>query len=154
MRFAKRIMAFIVVALSIVNLSACRLMDDRVPKEKIFKFVNENQSKLAAFVEKSEEANFEDFQKEVGSTFVVKNVSENRSDIIDFSCGGTGLATNSTYVGFYYSADDKLVSPCFEDVDFTEVSDGVYEWQDERGLHKSHIERICENWFYYDEMWH
>lgn len=154
MRSSKRIMAFIAAAISIVNLSACRLMDDRVPKPKIFEFVNDNHAKLSVFVEKYSEPNYEDFQNEFGSTGVVKRVHKSRSEIIEFSCGGTGLATNSTYVGFYYSANDTVVSPCFNDVDFTAVSDGVYEWQDERGLHKSHIERICDNWFYYDEMWH
>ena len=151
LRFAKRIMAFIVVALSIVNLSACRLMDDRVPKTEIFGFVNGNHAKLSDFVEKYSEPNYEDFQKEFGSTRVVKSVYK-RSEITKFSCGGTGLATNSTYVGFYYSADNVPHSFLFGDVVFTEVSDGVYEWQDERGLHKSHIERICDNWFYYDEQ--
>ena len=97
MRFAKRIMAFIVVALSIVNLSACRLMDDRVPKTEIFGFVNGNHAKLSAFVEKYSEPNYEDFQKEFGSTRVVKSVYK-RSEITKFSCGGTGLATNSTYI--------------------------------------------------------
>ena len=146
-------MAFIVVALSIVNLSACRLMDDRVPKTKIFEFVNDNHAKLSAFVEKYSDPNYEDFQKEFGSTRVVKSVfKDSDENIIDFSCGGKGLSTNSIYVGFYFSADNVPHSPLFGDVVFTEVSDGVYEWQGKRGLRKSHIERICDNWFYYDEQ--
>lgn len=152
MRFAKRMMTFIIVALSIVNLSACRLMDDRVPKSKIFEFVNDNHTKLSVFVEKYSEPNYEDFQKEFGSTRVVKRVHKSRSEIIEFNCGGTGLAGNSIYVGFYFFADNVPHSSLFGDVVFTEVSEGVYEWQDERGLHKSHIERICDNWFYYDEQ--
>ena len=154
MRLVKRIMALLMVALSMVNVSACHLMDDRVPKTKIIEFVNKNQPKLSAFVEKYSDPNQEDFQKEFGATGVVKSVFKNRNNIIDFSCGEKGLATNSTYVGFYFSADNTLISPLFDDIVFTEISDGVYEWQDEKGLHKSHIERICDNWFYYDEMCH
>ena len=68
-------------------------------------------------------------------------------------CGGTGLATNSTYSGFYYSADDTPFALEFPSNELTEISPGVFEWKSSTGEAIT-TERIMPNWFYYNMEWY
>ena len=85
----------------------------------------------------------------LGYDTIVLSIDVSDENIVDFQCGGTGIATNSTYVGFYYSRDDTPFAVVFEGERLTETSTGVFEWQNENGSHAILTVKIRDNWYYY-----
>ena len=60
--------------------------------------------------------------------------------------------TDSTYSGFYYSADDTPYALEFYTDGLEETSPGIYEWKSNTG-EEIITERIMPNWFYYHMIW-
>lgn len=159
----------LIFALSMIVLlwwfvSGCRgIFDDSAPRGEIFAYVNENYEKLEAFP-------YDEFEKirnsyddrgrgrEAAEAFameylgydtIIDGLYDYNETIWEFSCGGSGNATNSTYTGFYFSKDDTPFAMGFDQYEFTELSPGVYEWKNEDGSHRTYTEKIRDNWYYY-----
>lgn len=70
--------------------------------------------------------------------------------MVQFSTGGFGLAPSSTYIGFYYSADNshKVFSAADPDAATLEIDGDYATWTDGTDNHGSST-RITDNWFWY-----
>ena len=140
-----------------VVLTGCGLFDDDVSRDQIFEYVSQNHEILESIV-KGEIPSENDEEKalirdRLGSQTIVKSIYRYNDNNIEFHCGGTGLATDSTYSGFYYSADDTPFALEFPSNELTEVSAEVYEWKSSTGEAIT-TERIMPNWFYYHMVWY
>ena len=71
---------------------------------------------------------------------------------MDFSCGGVGIGSATTYVGFYYTPDHNIsavwCAPSSPD-SMTPLGNG-YEWQEPNGDNRYYTEHICGNFYYYE----
>ncbi len=139
-------------ALGVVGLIS--MTDRETPKATIFAYVTENQAMLESLdnipKDYTEQESF--VKAALGENTFVNSIrieSNDSQEVIEFSCNGSGNATNSIYVGFYYSETDTPYPICFDTETLTETSPHIYEWENEAGDHKIYTERITENWFYY-----
>lgn len=74
-----------------------------------------------------------------------------KDGMVEFHTGGWGLTPNSTYKGFYYSADDthKLFSAAYDDNTSMEIDGDKASWTD--GTDNNGISiRIAKNWFWFE----
>ena len=110
MHLRKNIFLLVSIFALFAFLTGCRLFNDDVSRDRIIEYVNKNHEILVSITEDeipSEKAELESWIRDcLGKQTIVKSVYRYNDNIIDFYCGGTGLATNSTYSGFYFSADD------------------------------------------------
>ena len=140
-----------------VLLTGCGLFNDDVSRDRIIEYVSENREILESITEyeiPGEDAELESWiHDRLGKQTIVKSIYRYNDNNIDFYCGGTGLATNSTYSGFYYSADDTPFALEFPSNELTEISSGVFEWKSSTGEAIT-TERIMPNWFYYYMEWY
>ena len=156
----KKIIAiFLFSFLLTISMTGCKgLFDDSHSREEIIAYVNENIEKIKTYeYDKAPKNNKEEeryIRQELGSYTIVKDVYLNNDNILEFSCGGTGLSTNSTYSGFYFSKDNTPYGMDFAGCELIEEEPGVFIWQNEDGSHKIYTERIMDNWFYYFEQYY
>ena len=117
---------------------------DGATKDKIFEFVRAEETALLTAIEQEEFSAFENkgFIKEIDAG----------SDVVDFSCGGAGLGAATSYVGFYYTADDDMTAvwcaPASSD-SLTPAGNG-FEWQEPVGDNRYYTEHICGKFYYYE----
>lgn len=131
-------------------------LNDDVPRKQIIEYVRQNHEELESMIndgipdeKTAQEALILD---RLGERSIVKSIRKYGDSKTDFYCGGTGLATNSTYSGFYFSANDTPFALEFPSNELVETSSGVYEWKSNTG-EKIITERIIPNWFYYHMVW-
>lgn len=70
-------------------------------------------------------------------------------DIVNFSCGGAGLGSSTSYYGFYYTKNENLTAIwcCGGAV----VPDGKgWSWKESDGDNSYYTEKICDNFYYYE----
>ena len=81
---------------------------------------------------------------------VVRSVSRNR-DVVDFGCGGAGFGPDTTYVGFFYSADHDLAGAWCGPSDASQLqpSGKGFEWRQPDGDNRYYVEHICGEFYYY-----
>ena len=73
--------------------------DDSADKDAVFEFVCENEEELLEAIENGDYSAFENqgFIKEIDAD----------ETVVDFYCGGAGVGSGTSYVGFYYTPDDE-----------------------------------------------
>ena len=149
--------------LSCVLFSGCRssILDDSVPRERIFSYVLSHRDLLEAFPSDRDHMELMDsdwikvsIKQYLGKSSIVKDVYRYSEDVLGFYCGGTGLLTASAYMGFYYSAQDEPYGLEFRGNPLTETSPGVFEWHSDDDSESIVTERICDHWFYYYMKWY
>ena len=156
----RKLIAAALAVIVLLTLCACGLFDDDVPREKIFEYVRDNEELLMDFMQQNPQKDkldklgnpTYDFTP-LGRRTIVKNMHAYTDSVIQFYCGGTGLSTNSTYSGFYYSADDTPYAFEFPTDELEETSPGVFEWASRTG-EAIVTERILPCWFYYHMIWY
>lgn len=72
--------------------------------------------------------------------------------LVEFSCGGAGIGSATSYVGFYYSPNDDMnelwcAPPFFSSL--TPSGNG-FEWHEQNGDNSYYTEHICEHFYYYE----
>lgn len=118
--------------------------DDRAEKEEVFDFVLENEEELRKAIEDGDFSAFE-------NQGIVKDIDPYET-VVDFYCGGAGVGSGTSYVGFYYSPDNDVTAVwCAPSSisDLTPSGDG-YEWSETGGDNRYYTQRICENFWYYE----
>jgi hypothetical protein len=76
--------------------------DDSADKDEIFTFVRENEEELLKAIESGDFSAFE-------NQGVIKEI-EDDDEAVDFSCGGAGVGSGTSYVGFYYTPDNDMTA--------------------------------------------
>ena len=126
-------------------LSALVIMgDDRADKSEIFAFVRENEAELLQAIQTRDFSAFEN-QGFIGTIRA-------NDESIEFSCGGVGMGSSTSYVGFYYTSTDDMTAvwcaPKSAD-DLVVCGDG-YEWKQPDGDNRYYTEHISGNFYYYE----
>ena len=72
--------------------------------------------------------------------------------VVDFSCGGAGVGSGTSYVGFYYTTDNDMTAVwCApSSASLLTPSGNGFEWQESNGDNWYYTEHICGNFYYYE----
>lgn len=118
--------------------------DDSADKDKVYKFVCEKEEELLNAIESGDFSAFE-------NKGFIKNIDVD-GIIVDFSCGGAGVGSGTSYVGFYYSPNDDMTAVwCASySVDSLTPSGNGFEWQEYNGDNRYYTEHICGHFYYYE----
>ena len=140
-------------------MSSCDCLSDHLSKDEIFALVNQNDELLNKTVSeinssKSNNSGISSTQKaEVPSLdySILKGLEKItvEDDIIDFSCGGAGIGSSTSYYGFYYSEKDNLTATwcCGGNV----VQEGKgWSWEEPDGDNSYYTEKIRDHFYYYE----
>ena len=170
----KKVIISMVLATALILFAGCGVLlnDDSVAQDKIVLYVNTDYEILESFpydelqkiketyygygksIDEKEEGEKKEkalIEKHLGIDTIVKSVYAYNENLIEFSCGGSGMLNHSTYTGFYYSKEDMPHALSFDGCELIETEPGVFEWEDER--HKVYTEKIRDNWYYYFLQW-
>ena len=120
------------------------LLDDRADKEEIIAFVRENEVALLEAIELDE---LSDYEKKG----VVQKINAEEA-VVDFFCGGAGIGSATSYVGFYYTPNDDMVAVWCAPVsaDSLTPSGEGFAWQESEGDNSYYTEHICGHFYYYE----
>ena len=118
--------------------------DDSADKDEVFDFVSENEEDLLKAIEN------EDFSAYENTGFIKKIDAD--ETVVVFSCGGAGVGSGTSYVGFYYTSENDMAAvwcaPSSASA-LTPSGDG-FEWQESNGDNRYYTEHICGNFYYYE----
>ena len=132
------------VLVSAIFLFLVATDDDSADKNDVFEFVCEKEEELLKAIENGEFSAFE-------NKGFIKSIDANETHV-DFSCGGAGVGSGTSYVGFYYSPnDDMTVVWCApSSVNSLTPSGNGFEWQEQNGDNRYYTEHICGHFYYYE----
>lgn len=118
--------------------------DDSADKNEVFEFVSEKEEELRQAIEDGDFSAFE-------NQGFIKNI-EADDKIVDFSCGGAGIGSGTSYVGFYYTPynDMTAIWCAASTVDCLTPSGNGFEWHETNGDNYYYTENICGNFYYYE----
>jgi hypothetical protein len=117
-------------------------------KERIIRYVRKHEGLLLRYIEKRDD----DILK---NQPIIKQIRTNDT-YIDFSCGGSGFGSETSYWGFYYSESDDLSALCPASSYKQELRKSgngyVWEefWQNPRGDNTYYVEPIVDHFYYYE----
>ena len=109
-----------------------------------FEFVCEKEEALLQAIENGDFSAFE-------NKGLVKRIDADET-VVDFSCGGAGVGSGTSYVGFYYTpANDMTAVWCApSSVSSLTPSGNGFEWLETNGDNWYYTEHICGNFYYYE----
>jgi hypothetical protein len=153
----KKVVAFLLAASMLFTLTGCSdwvgglaflamvlMSDDSADKDEVFAFVQENEAALLKAIEDKDFSSYENkgFIKKIDCDILV----------VDFSCGGAGVGSGTSYVGFFYTADDDMAAVwCAPYSEASlEPSGSGFSWQEENGDNRYYTEHICGHFYYYE----
>ena len=72
--------------------------------------------------------------------------------VVDFYCGGAGFGSSTSYVGFYYTAENDMTALwCApSSADSLTPSGNGFEWKEPNGDNRYYTEHICGGFYYYE----
>ena len=117
-------------------------------KERIIRYVRKHEGLLLRYIEKRDD----DILK---NQPIIEQIRTNDT-YIDFSCGGSGFGSKTSYWGFYYSESDDLSALCPASSSKQELRKSgngyVWEesWQNPRGDNTYYVEPIVDHFYYYE----
>ena len=124
-------------------LSLVLLGNDSAKKADVFEFVRNQEDELMAAIRNRDYSAFE-------NKGFIHEISTDRRGV-EFYCGGAGIGSGTSYVGFYYTPDDDMTAvwcaPSSSD-SLIPCGDG-YEWREPDGDNRYYTEHICGNFYYY-----
>ncbi len=110
--------------------------DDSAAKEEIFEFVCEEEEALLQAIEKGDFSAFE-------NKGFIKSIDADEATV-EFYCGGAGVGSATSEVGFFYTADNDMTA-----VWCAPPSGNGFEWHEPNGDNWYYVEHICGNFYYY-----
>ena len=118
--------------------------DDHESQDDIFKFVREEEKELLNAIETGDFSVFE-------NQGFIKRIDAYET-VVDFSCGGAGVGSGTSYVGFYYTPENDMAAVwCAPPSASALTSSGNgFEWQESNGDNRYYTEHICGNFYYYE----
>ena len=119
---------------------------DSADKDEVFDFVRENEEELLKAIEAGDYSAFE-------NQGFIKDIDTDET-VVDFSCGGAGVGSGTSYVGFYYTLENDMAAvwcaPSSASA-LTPFGNG-FEWQEPNGDNRYYTEHICGNFYYYEAL--
>ena len=118
--------------------------DDSADKDEVFEFVCENEKELLEAIGNGDFSAYENrgFIKEIDAD----------ETVVDFFCGGAGVGSGTSYVGFYYTSENDMAAVwCAPSSAGALMPSGNgFEWQETNGDNRYYTEHICGNFYYYE----
>ena len=149
----KRGLGLLLAAMMLFSLSGCSSAvflflvaagDDRADKDEVFEFVCQNEEGLLEAIENGDFSAYENkgFLKEIDAD----------ETVVDFSCGGAGMGSGTSYVGFYYTSENDMAAVwCApSSADGLTPSGNGFEWKEPDGDNRYYTEHICGEFYYYE----
>ncbi len=118
--------------------------DDCADKHVVFDFVSENEEELLKAIEAGDYSAFE-------NQGFIKDIDTDEK-VVDFSCGGAGVGSGTSYVGFYYTPENDMVAVWCAPSSASALtpSGNGFEWKESNGDNRYYTEHICGNFYYYE----
>lgn len=118
--------------------------DDRADKDEVFEFVCENEQEL---LEAIENRNFSAYENKG----FIKDIDADET-VTDFSCGGAGVGSGTSYVGFYYTPENDMAAVWCAPSSASALtpSGNGFEWKESNGDNRYYTEHICGKFYYYE----
>ncbi len=153
----KKGLCLLLAALMLFSLSGCSDIlsgafflflvatgDDRADKDEVFDFVSENEEELLKAIEGGDYSAFE-------NQGFIKDIDVDET-VVDFSCGGAGIGSATSYVGFYYTPENDMAAVWCAPSSASSLtpSGNGFEWQEPNGDNRYYTEHICGNFYYYE----
>ena len=149
----KKLFCFLVALCMMIPLTGCGGLfflflsaagDDRADKDAVFAFVCDNEEDLLQAVEAGDFSGFE-------NQGFIKTVDAD-DKTVDFSCGGAGMGSGTSYVGFYYTQDHDMAAVWCAPSSAKALNPAGegYEWHEHQGDNYYYTEQICGNFYYYE----
>ena len=129
---------------SAVFLFLVATSDDSADKNDVFEFVSDNEEELLKAIENGDFSAFE-------NKGFIKDIDPDEA-VVNFSCGGAGVGSGTSYVGFYYTTDNDMTAVwCApSSASLLTPSGNGFEWQESNGDNWYYTEHICGNFYYYE----
>ena len=112
-------------------------------KSEIFNYVQENQVDLEQFVADLMKGDRKDAAY---GNWQVAYYAE--ASAVEFQTNSFGLGSSTTYEGFYYSENDRLIGFQGVELEFLQDGDG-WIWQETSGDNCDRTERIMAHWYWF-----
>lgn len=154
----KKVLSLLVAVAMMVSLTGCveetiggiifvflaATSDDSADKDEVFDFVSEKEEELLKAIETADFSAFE-------NQGFIKDIDADEK-VVDFSCGGAGVGSGTSYVGFYYTAENDMAAVWCAPPSASALKPfgNGYEWIESRGDNRYYTERICGNFYYYE----
>ena len=118
--------------------------DDSADKDEIIEFVCEKEDELLKAIEDGDFSAFE-------NKGFIKDIDADET-VVDFSCGGAGIGSGTSYVGFYYTPNNDMTAVWCAPSSSGSLtpSENGFEWREPNGDNRYYTEHICGNFFYYE----
>ena len=118
--------------------------DDSADKDEIIEFVCEKEDELLKAIEDGDFSAFE-------NKGFIKDIDADET-VVDFSCGGAGIGSGTSYVGFYYTPNNDMTAVWCAPSSSSSLtpSKNGFEWRESNGDNWYYTEHICGNFFYYE----
>ena len=118
--------------------------DDSADKDEIIEFVCEKEDELLKAIENGDFSAFE-------NKGFIKDIDADET-VVDFSCGGAGIGSGTSYVGFYYTPNNDMTAVWCAPSSSGSLtpSKNGFEWRESNGDNWYYTEHICGNFFYYE----
>ena len=134
-KIAYFLVCFLVIARLLTSCSA------EASRGSILRYVENHQEELE---ERVERADFEG----IGYPVLEVNAAE---ECIEFECGGSGFGPETSYWGFFYSAEDNIHAVWCAPPRGTLRPDGDgWSWQESDGDNEYYIQHIVGHFYYYE----
>ena len=153
----KKLLCVLLVLCMLVSLSGCvekvlgsavflfrvATGDDSADKDEVFEFVCEKEEELLKAIQNGDFSVFE-------NKGFIQSIDADET-LIDFSCGGAGIGSGTSYVGFFYSPKDDMTAVWRSPSSISLIPSGNgFEWQEENGDNHYYTEHICGHFYYYE----
>ena len=153
----KKGLALLLAVVMVFSLSGCSELvcgafflflvatgDDRADKDEVVDFVIENEEELLKAIEAGDFSAFE-------NQGFIKDIDPDET-VVDFSCGGAGVGSGTSYVGFYYTSENDMAAVWCAPSSASALKPfgSGYEWQEPNGDDRYYTEHICGNFYYYE----
>ena len=118
--------------------------DDSADKDEIIEFVCEKEDELLKAIEDGDFSAFE-------NKGFIKDIDADET-VVDFSCGGAGIGSGTSYVGFYYTPNNDMTAVWCAPSSSGSLtpSKNGFEWRESNGDNWYYTEHICGNFSYYE----
>ncbi len=116
--------------------------DDSADKDEVFDFVSENEEELLKAIECGDYSAFE-------NQGFIKDIDADET-VVDFSCGGAGVGSGTSYVGFYYTPENDMAAVWCAPSSASALipSEDGFLWKSRDNRY--YTEHICGNFYYYE----
>jgi len=146
-------MLFPVILILIIIVIVMFLDNNYSNKNKIIKFVKNNSTQLEKYV------NGEIDKSELNDDITFRNdldYNRNCNDetcFVKFEVDSYGFATNSCYIGFYYSEKDIVHKFEYSERKIVRKNFNNYSIKEENGDNEVSIKKIKDHWYYYEDCY-